>query len=280
MTSAVRIDSHHHFWRLARGDYDWLSPELKAIYCDFLPQHLQPLLERAGIDKTVLIQAAETTDETDFILGLAEEHDFVAGVVGWVNMETPDALATLDVWAKHPKFLGIRPVIQDIPDPDWMLKAELDPVFRWVIDNDFTFDALVKPIHLDNLIVLLARYPELRVVVDHGAKPQIAHDEFSPWSEQMAQIAEQSSAYCKLSGLATEAGDDPSYSRMQPYMAHLLKHFGANRLMWGSDWPVCTLATPYQNWINCTDQFLADLSSDEKDRIMGLNAQAFYALTV
>lgn len=276
----MRIDSHQHFWQLARGDYDWLGPELQAIYQDFLPQQLKPLLADAGIDKTVIVQAAETVAETDFILSLADEHDFVAGVVGWVDLEKAESLATLERLVQHPKFLGIRPIIQGIADPDWMLKPELDPIFRWVIDNNKTFDALVLPVHLENLRTLLTRYPELKVVIDHGAKPEIAQDIMTPWAENMAALAENTSALCKLSGLVTEAGDDASYTHLQPYMQHLLSSFGADRLMWGSDWPVCTLAAGYGEWVAMCEQVLAPLSEAEQAKIWGGNANRFYGLNL
>ena len=169
MNQPFCIDSHQHFWQLSRGDYCWLESEPETINRDFLPEDMQPLLAEAGVDKTILVQAAETTAETDFILSLADKYDFIAGVVGWVDMNHTSSLQALDRLSQHPKFLGIRPIIQGIADPNWMLKTELDPFFRWLIDNDFSFDALVRPIHLENLLLLLARYPELRVVIDHGA---------------------------------------------------------------------------------------------------------------
>jgi L-fuconolactonase len=274
----LRIDSHQHFWWLNRGDYHWLDAEPASIQRNFMPEDLLPLLAQAQVDKTVIVQAAETTEETDFILRLAGQYDFVAGVVGWIDMNRPSSLSILQRLSEHPQFLGIRPVIQNISDPDWMLKRELDPIFRWLIDHDLSFDALIKPHHLDNLRILLARYPELRLVIDHGAKPAIADLSFSPWAEKMQAIAENSQAFCKLSGFVTEAGGNVAYENIEPFMHHVMKHFGSHRLMWGSDWPVCTLAMSYLNWVAYLEKFLKNYSWEEQKNVWGASAQAFYQI--
>lgn len=280
MPGFLKVDSHHHFWRLSRGDYSWLTSELEPIYRDFLPDELAALLKACGVDKTVIVQAAETVEETKFILQIASEHDFVAGVVGWVNMEANDVESILDVFAKHPKFVGIRPVIQDIEDVNWMLKPRLDRAFQWIIRNGYTFDALVKPQHLDNLKVLLQRYPSMKVVIDHGAKPNISGGVFDRWAKDMQDIAASSQAYCKLSGLVTEAGVNPAYDVLESYMSHLLKVFGVERLMWGSDWPVCTLSSTYSEWFELSEKFLNTLNETQQQAIWGGNAQRFYELSL
>ncbi|WP_189418458.1 amidohydrolase family protein [Cellvibrio zantedeschiae] len=276
----LRVDSHQHFWQLNRGDYHWLNAEPATINRDFLPQDLQPLLRKNAVDYTVIVQAAETVEETDYILELANTHPFVAGVVGWVDMNSPASIKILERLGQHPKLVGIRPVIQGIADPNWMLKPELDTIFKYLIDNDLSFDALVKPIHLDALYILLQRYPELRVVIDHGAKPDIASDGFNPWAEKIQKISEGSHAFCKISGLVTEAGASASYAKLYPYMNHLVSCFGAHRLMWGSDWPVCTLAATYDEWIGYLDTFLKQFSLDEQKSIWGESAVKFYKLGV
>jgi L-fuconolactonase len=278
LSNIVRVDSHQHFWKLDRGDYDWLNAEPASLKRDFLPHDLQFLLNQNAVDYTVIVQAAETVEETDYILELAEAHSFVAGVVGWVDMNLPGTLEVLERLKQHPKLLGIRPVIQGIADPDWMLKPELDPVFKWLIDNDRSFDALVKPVHLDALYILLQRYPELRVVIDHGAKPDIASDTFNPWAEKIQKISEDSTAFCKISGLVTEAGANVSYEKLYVYMNHLASCFGAQRLMWGSDWPVCTLAATYSEWVEYMNNFLSEFSVEEGKAIWGGNAISFYKL--
>ncbi|CAA0080487.1 4-sulfomuconolactone hydrolase [Halioglobus japonicus] len=278
--STLRIDSHQHFWQLLRGDYDWLTADLDALYRDYLPQELAGHLQRGGIDKTVLVQAATTVAESEYLLSLAEQHTFIAGVVGWIDMAAPDALAQLAQLARHPKMLGIRPMIQDIADTQWMLREELAPVYLDLISRGLRFDALVKPQHLDALIVLLQRYPELPVVIDHGAKPDIANDAFTLWAERMQTLAQESHACCKLSGLLTEARPGSDVNELRPYVNHLLQCFGPQRLMWGSDWPVLNLAADYPQWLAMTQALLADLDDADRDAIMGGTAARFYGLEV
>ena len=278
---AQRIDSHQHFWSLSRNDYGWLTPELTTLYRDFQPEHLAPLLSAANIDATVLVQAAPTVEETTYLLSLAEEWDVIAGVVGWVDMNRGhEAVATLTRLAQNPKFRGIRPMIQNIEDPEWMLDQRLAPVFEALIEQDLCFDALVKPQHLPYLLELLRRYPALKTVVDHGAKPRIAAAEWEPWAEDMARIASGATAYCKLSGLITEAAPEQTDADIRPYFDHLLRLFGPERLLWGSDWPVLNLAGDYAGWHKTCRQWTAELSAAERGAIFGDNAIRFYGLTI
>ena len=278
MSDPVRIDCHQHFWLLERGDYYWLTNELKPLYKDFLPEDLRPHLNGTGIRQTILVQAAPTLEETYYLLQLAERTDFVGGVVGWVDTEKPTAIQDIEVLAEHPYFLGLRPMLQDIPDSTWMLRPQLQSVYEKLTELDLTFDALVRPQHLRNLYYLLCRHPELAVVIDHGAKPDIANGVFQPWADDIETIATNSSAFCKLSGLLTEAGEKTSYEKIWPYMQHLLNCFGAERLMWGSDWPVLELAADYQIWNEFSSQFLQGLSMEDQRRILGDNAKSFYGL--
>ena len=278
--NAPRIDSHQHFWQLQRGDYNWLSAELGVLYRDYQPQELAEYLRDAGIDKTVLVQAAATVAESDYLLSLADQYAFIAGVVGWIDMAAPDALAQLAHLAEHPRLLGIRPMIQDIADPQWMLRNQLAPVYRELITRGLRFDALVKPPHLDALLTLLQCYPELPVVIDHGGKPDIAQGAFAPWASRMQTLAQETHAYCKLSGLLTEAGPDTGAEQLRPYVEHLLECFGPQRLMWGSDWPVLNLAADYPQWLTLTNSLLADLKDADRDSIMGGTAARFYGLDV
>jgi len=272
------IDSHQHFWQLSRGDYTWLTPELELLYKDFLPDDLTPLLDKAQVNKTVLVQAAESTAETEFMLKIATETEFVAGVVGWVDMASEQALSQLEIFSKSHYFKGIRPMIKDIEDVQWMLKDELAPVFEYLIANNLTFDALVMPGHLDALYTLLKRYPDLRVVIDHGAKPGIANNTSPQWFDKIALIAQETSAFCKLSGLVTEARINPSFEQLAPYMEHLLLCFGAERLMWGSDWPVVNLSSGYIPWMKQVETFVEPLTVIEQQSIWRKTAQSFYGL--
>lgn len=272
----MRIDSHQHFWRLSRGDYAWMSPELRPIHRDFLPDHLRLILASHNVEKTILVQAAATVEETEFMLSLADTTPWIAGVVGWVDMESPSAIQTLGRLREHPKLKGIRPMIQDIADPDWMLKPELTRVFNWLEQHRLTFDALVKPAHLKNLGALLRRHEGLRTVIDHGGKPEILHDRFEGWAEDMEFLAANTGALCKLSGLLTEAPPGSGYEELSPYMNHLLRCFTPARLMWGSDWPVLNLASSYSGWVTICQHALSKLSASDQQAVWRDNAAAFY----
>jgi L-fuconolactonase len=275
----MRIDGHQHFWTTQRDDYGWLTPELETLYKDFGPDDLQPLLEQAGVDRTVLVQAAATTEETRYLLGIAEHHAIVAGVVGWVDMDSPAAaIEALDEFAPHPTFVGIRPMIQEIEDPAWIDRPELGVVLDALIERNVCFDALVRSVHLPYLKNCLTRHPELRTVIDHGAKPNIAAGEWQPWADSIATIADRTSAYCKISGLITEADAKQTYDDTIRYIDHLLEVFGPDRLIWGSDWPVLNLAGDYEAWHDAATTRLAALPDQDQDKILGRNAIDFYNL--
>ena len=274
----MRIDAHQHFWALARGDYGWLTPDLGAIYRDFAPKDLVPLLGAARIDGTVLVQAAPTVAETEYLLSLAEQNAFIKGVVGWVDFEAADAPAQISALASNTSLVGLRPMIQDITDPLWVLDENLTPAFEAVQQHDLTFDALTLPRHLGPLRQRLERQPDLRVVIDHGSKPLIKDAILGDWSDNMAALARETGAWCKLSGLVTEASADWTNEDLRPYVDLLLDAFGPSRLIWGSDWPVCTLASSYERWCETTDTLLSHLSSMERQAIMGGNAARAYNL--
>jgi L-fuconolactonase len=275
---ARRVDAHQHFWRLDRADYGWLTPAQAPIYRDFEPADLAPLLARTGIDATVLVQAAPTVAETRFLLELAAATPVVAGVVGWAPLDAPNAPDVVGELARAPHLKGLRPMIHDIPDVDWMLGPALAPGLRAIAASDLVFDALVRPPHLPNLRRLLDRHPDLRVVIDHGAKPEIGQGRREPWATHMAALARDSRAWVKLSGLATEDGPGWSVERLRPYVDHLLECFGPDRLIFGSDWPVVTLRASYAEWVAAAQALLGGLEGDAQDRVLGLNAIACYRL--
>ncbi|WP_170775689.1 amidohydrolase family protein [Ruegeria lacuscaerulensis] len=274
----MKIDAHQHFWSVARDDYGWLTPELAAIYRDFLPHDLSPMLEQAGIGGTVLVQAAPTVAETEYMLSLADQAAFIKGVVGWVDFEASASPAQIAALAQHPALVGLRPMIQDIEDPDWMLGDALTPAFAALQSHDLTFDALTLPQHLGPLRQLLARHKNMRVVIDHGSKPLIRDGVIEGWAEDMAALSRDTDAFCKLSGLVTEAAPDWQIDDLRPYVQHLLDTFGPSRLIWGSDWPVCTLASSYERWLETTDALLSALTQSERDAILGGNAARAYNL--
>jgi L-fuconolactonase len=278
----LRIDSHQHFWQVSRGDYEWLTPELELLYRDYLPQNLTPILSEGNVSQTILVQAAETHAETEFMLSLANEHELIAGVVGWVDMLSQQAVAQIQNFAQDPYFKGIRPMLQDIADPKWMLLPQLNDCFLALMDQGLSFDALVLPEHLHNLQILAQRYPQLPIVIDHGAKPKIPLGIDAPenqkWCQQIQQLAANENVFCKLSGLLNEAGDSVNFETVQPFMQHLLASFGPKKLMWGSDWPVLNLVSQYHQWMDMLNQFLADLPDHEKQAIWATTAQSFYKL--
>lgn len=273
----MRIDAHQHFWRRDRGDYTWLTPALAPIYRDYLPADLAPQLEAADVARTILVQAAATVAETRYLLGLARENPFIAGVVGWVDFESGQAPAIIDEVAQDSALVGLRPMIQDIPDTEWMLREQLEPAFEAMIDHGLVFDALVKPQHLSALLELAGRYPELVMVLDHGAKPPIASGDVSAWKRDVTALARDTSMVCKLSGLVTEAGSsDPA--QLAECVHHLLECFGPARLLWGSDWPVCELVCSYAEWRSATDQLLAGLSATAREQILAETARQTYGI--
>ena len=274
----MKIDSHQHFWTLARGDYGWLTHELGQIYRDFTPGDLEPLLRLAGIEKTIVIQATDTVAETEFLLDLAETHEFIAGVVGWIDMEAENALQTLERLARNPYFKGIRPMIQGIEDDEWILKPELDPVFDALEKMGLTFDALVLPHHLPHLLTRLVRNPNLKCVIDHAAKPDLRGGNLEAWRRHMLRLANETSCLCKFSGLVTEARPDCSAQGLEPATDLIVSSFGANRLMFGSDWPVLNLATDYQSWADMAAATTC-YSGDEAAAFWGGNASVFYGIS-
>lgn len=276
-----RIDAHQHYWNPARGDYDWMPQDDPVLARVYGPADLAPELAAQGIGRTVLVQAAATVAETDYLLGIADATPSVAGVVGWVDFERPEDRAVLERLAGHPKFLGVRPMIQDIPDVDWMLREDVQWGFRAVTDLGLSFDALGFSRHLGNFLKILKSYPEMRVVLDHCMKPEIRNpspEVFAPWAEGMTRLAEETGACVKLSGLVTEARMGWTVDDLRPYADHILAAFGPDRVMWGSDWPVCRLRCEYSDWLRAAEALTAGLSDPDRARIFGGTAAEFYRL--
>lgn len=272
----MRIDSHHHLWTIQRGDYDWLTPDLGSIYRDFTMSDLAPHLKMSGIGRTIVVQAAPTIAETEFLLETAAHDERIAGVVGWINMEAPDAVSTLTELARYPKFCGIRPMIQNIEDRNWILRDSLNPVFAALVELDLCFDALVRPRHLQPLFTRLLRNPALRCVIDHGGKPDLSSGDIDAWKDDIKRIVSETNSYCKLSGLLTEADDQPSLERILPAGQYLLESFGPERVMFGSDWPVLNLAGDYAGWSAMVEQLLRSLAPSAAEQVWGGAARRFY----
>lgn len=272
----LRIDAHQHLWQLSRGDYGWLTPDLAPLYRDFEAADLAPLLAATGIDATILVQAAPTQAETRFLLDTANATPFVAGVVGWADFEAPNAPARIAALAADPLLLGLRPMVQDIADPNWLARPDLAPAFAALRRHGLVFDALVKPPQIPALITLLDREAEFPVVLDHGAKPDLVRADLAEWRAGIAAIAARPGTVCKLSGLVTEAAQDWTIATLRPAFDHLLACFGPQRLLFGSDWPVVTLRASYARWIETAERLTEPLSADEKAAIFGANAARIY----
>jgi len=274
-----RVDAHHHVWSLARGDYAWLTPSLAPIYRDFSLADMMPLAGSARIMTSVLVQAAPTIAETRFLLDVARDSGgFARGVVGWVDLAAPDVVAMIESLTADPLLKAVRPMLQDLPDANWILRDDVQDTLLQLPSLGVRFDALVKPAQLPAIIEMIERNPDLDVVIDHGAKPDIASNAWQPWADQMRLIATNPRVHCKLSGLSTEAASDWSVETLRPYVEHLFACFGAQRMLWGSDWPVVDLGGGYARWQEATAALLASLTYAERRGVLGDNARRFYGL--
>ena len=272
----MRIDAHHHVWTLARGDYHWLTPDLAPIHRDFHISDLAPHLSAVGIEGTILVQAAPTEAETMFLLDVAENAEVIRGVVGWTDFDAADGLARVDALAARRVLVGLRPMVQDIADDDWLLGPQLAPLLTAMAGHDLVFDALVLPRHLPRLLRVVDRHPNLQFVLDHFGKPPRATGDTADWKRDIAQLAERANIVCKLSGLATEAARDWWVADLLQAVDHVRACFGPQRMLWGSDWPVVNLAGGYAKWFAAAEALLTDLSADEKAGVFGENAVRIY----
>jgi L-fuconolactonase len=276
MSEPVAIDAHQHFWSVARKDYHWMTPQSGVLLRDYRPEDLEPLLVRRGIVATILVQAAQTEEETRYLLEVAEATPFVAGVVGWVDFTAPSAPTRIREFCAHPLLVGLRPMVQDIEDDDWLLRRDIAPAIEAMVEHHLVFDALVHPRHLPRLAAFLDRYPDLPVVLDHGAKPLIRDRILDPWRADIAAIAARGQTLCKVSGLITEADASWTEEDLRPYVAHLISCFTPRRLMWGSDWPVLNVAGTYDCWLDAANALLSGFSLAQRSAVFGGNAAAFY----
>jgi L-fuconolactonase len=272
----MRIDAHVHLWTLARGDYGWLTPELAPIHRDFGLADLAPLVSAAAIDGIILVQAAPTEAETVFLLDIADRAEIVRGVVGWIDFDAKDNAERIDALARRTLLVGLRPMVQDIPDDDWLLRPELAPALAAMARQKLVFDALALPRHLPRLLRVVDRHPDLQFVLDHCAKPRLATGDIAGWKDDIAELAKRSNIVCKLSGLVTEAARDWQVEDLRPAADHILACFGPQRLVWGSDWPVVNLAGGHARWLAAAETLLADLSDHERADIFGRNAARIY----
>lgn len=272
------LDAHQHFWKPARGDYGWLKPEMAVLYRDYLPADLRPLMQAAGISRSIAVQAAETEAETDFLLALAQQEESIAGVVGWLDMQAADFPARLAQYRAQPKWVGLRPLLQDHPPA-----AILDPRFRAslaeVARQDVPFDILTFPQHLTALRTVLAEVPGLWGILDHLSKPVMTEPFSDDWAAHITALAAYPRLMCKISGMVTEAGKDWTADRIRPFLRHVAEAFGPDRLVFGTDWPVCLLAASHGAVVDLARTLLGELyDASDLEKIFALNGARFYRL--
>ncbi|KQT42964.1 amidohydrolase [Aureimonas sp. Leaf454] len=277
LSPRVTIDSHQHFWQVSRGDYGWMGEHVAPLLRDFMPDDLRPHLKRAGIERTIVVQAAETEAETDFLLDIARRTDIVAGVVGWLDMDDDGFPERLAHYRKDPLFVGLRPMLQDLEDDAFILRPRVLDHLRLVAESGLAFDILTFPRHLPHVAKALDAVPGLKAVVDHLSKPAIASGLLDPWRDDIAALAAFPNVSCKVSGLVTEAAADWRAEDMRPYVDHVATVFGEDRLMFGSDWPVAKLAAGYGEVAGLARALLgAHFGPDAMAKIFGGNAAEFY----
>lgn len=274
----MRIDSHQHFWRFNPTDYGWMKPDW-PIRRDFLPADLEPELRACNLDGCVAVQARQCLEESRWLLGQANEADIIRGVVGWVDLRSSDVTRQLEEFAKHPKFVGVRHVVQDELDDNFMLREDFQRGIAALRDFDLTYDLLVFPKQLPAAIALAQKFLKQPFVLDHIAKPQIKDGVLSPWREQIRELAKLPNVMCKISGMVTEADwQHWTAGDFKPYLDVVFEAFGPSRLMYGSDWPVCLLAGGYNKVFSLAEDYVSQLPAADTTGFFGKNAATFYGL--
>ncbi|GIZ09620.1 amidohydrolase [Flavobacterium sp. UMI-01] len=275
----MAIDSHQHFWQYEPNKHDWIDDEMAVIRRDFMPDDLAIVYQENGIDGCVAVQADQTLAETDFLLELATKNDFIKGIVGWVDLRAANIDEVLALYSQYPKIKGFRHVVQGEPDHNFLLRPNFLRGIAALEKYNFTYDILIFPHQLGAALELVKRFPNQKFVIDHIAKPYINDGFYEGWATLMLAIGKQKNVYCKLSGMTTEA-DYKSWTpeQIHPYMQLVLEAFGTDRILFGSDWPVCLVAGNYTQTKELVTQFIASLSVEEQENIMGQNAINFYNL--
>jgi L-fuconolactonase len=276
----MRVDAHQHFWFYSEEEYGWINEPMAAIRRNFLPADLFPLLAQTVIDATVAVQARQSLAETEWLLDLAEEHDWIAGVVGWAPLLSARVEETLETLATRAKLKGVRHVLQGEAD-EFMQREDFNTGVSLLRRYSLTYDLLVLERQLPAAIQFVDRHPQQPFVLDHIAKPLIAARELEPWRTHIRELARRQHVDCKLSGLVTEADFSAwTIDDLRPYVETVLEAFGPGRIIFGSDWPVCTVASSYAGWVDVVREYVLELSADEQEIIFGGNATKFYGLNV
>lgn len=277
----MRIDSHQHFWHYSADTHGWIDDSMAAIRRDFEPADLEPQLRACGIDACITVQVDQTLDETRQMLATADSHPWIAGVVGWVDLRSPAVHDQLRAFAGHPKFVGVRHIVQAEPDPRFVLQEEFQRGITALREFDLVYDVLVYPHQLQAVVELAARHPQQHFVLDHLAKPRIRANDLLPWAKDLAAFAKLANTSCKLSGMVTEA----DFARwrdedLEPYAHIALDAFGPRRLLFGSDWPVCLVAAHYGRWFELVSRWLEPLGAADRESVLGGNAARVYGVAV
>lgn len=277
----MRIDSHQHFWKFDPSRDSWITDEMSVLRRDFLPYDLRPELTANGFTGSVVVQASQSETETHFLLDLAKHDSSILGVVGWINFMSPDIADRLSYFRQFNKLCGFRHILQAESDDRFMLRDEFLRGVNLLAQFGFTYDILIYPRQLPAAIELVANIPNQTFVLDHIAKPEIAIGKLNPWAAAIRELATSPNVYCKLSGLITEANWNCwKLSDFTPYLDVVFESFGTDRLMFGSDWPVCLVAGSYSAVVNLISSYLEQLPADKKAAIFGGNAVRFYGLEV
>ena len=275
------IDSHHHFWNYSPEAYDWIGEGMEVLMADHGPTDLAPQIAEAGVDGVISVQARMCLEENDALLAHAESHDWIAGVVGWVDPTRDDVTETLEKYAGREKFVGVREVLQGMEDDAYCLRDDFNRGISRLCEFGLVYDILIFHRHLPNVIAFVDRHPSQTFVLDHVAKPEIRSSTPDPaWQANLKALAERENVHCKLSGMVTEVvnGVEVRADLLRPYFETALEAFGPDRLMFGSDWPVCRLQCEYLSWKQMVGGFVSALRSDERAAILGNNARRIYGL--
>lgn len=279
----MKIDAHQHFWIYSKDEYGWMSDDMAVLRKDFLPEELANRLQLSDFRGSVAVQARQTLSETRWLLELADTYPLIKGVVGWIDLQSKDLENQLAQFVAHDKFVGVRHVVQDEPDERFILREKFLRGVEKLLDYNLTYDILIFPKQLPAAIEFVKNFPEHRFVIDHSAKPFIKDGILSPWDDQMSQIAALPNVYCKISGIVTEADWHKwQVTDFQPYIDVIIKSFGSQRIMFGSDWPVCTVAASYKEVVDIVETCLSkhNLSEQENSAVWGGNAVNFYGLNI
>lgn len=279
MPNKIRIDAHHHFWKYDPKEYGWIADNMKAIRRDFLPQHLKAEIAQAGVDGVVSVQARQTLEETAALLNFADRNSFIRGVVGWAPLIDPKVNSAIEKFVSNKKLKAMRHVLHDEADDRYMLRPDFNNGIQALHYYGLAYDILIFEKHLPNAIQFVDKHAGQVFILDHIAKPKIKEHQMSPWRENIRELAKRPNVYCKISGMVTEADwQHWTPQDLQPYIDTVIDAFTPRRLMFGSDWPVCLVASTYKRWHDTVVHAISKLSTDEQDRILGATALEAYRL--